>query len=129
MAIGSQSEDDGDGEAVNNSVRPFDEHRNRIEEAEVIDEVWGDRCYVCGVGGEVEEVEGEEDGVERRDAEDVERFAAVKDERVVMDLVDPRRPTAKEVEEHERFHLPYRNWCPICVQAKGRDADHRKCTN
>ena len=22
--------------------------------------------------------------------------------------------------------MPYRNWCPVCVQARGRDADHRK---
>ena len=62
MACDSQSEDGGDGEAVSNSVRPFDEQRKRIEEAEQIDDVWGDRCYVCGVGGEVEEVEGDEYG-------------------------------------------------------------------
>ena len=50
----------------------------------------------------------------------------MKDERVVKDLVDPRRPTQKEIDEHYKTHLPYRNWCPICIQGKGRDADHRK---
>ena len=23
-------------------------------------------------------------------------------------------------------HLPYRNWCPICVKAQGKDRDHVK---
>ena len=41
-------------------------------------------------------------------------------------LIDPRRPTQKEVEEHERTHLPYRNWCAVCVKAKGKDMDHRR---
>ena len=35
-------------------------------------------------------------------------------------------PTQKKVEDHERTHLPYRNWCSVCVRAKGGDADHRR---
>ena len=31
-----------------------------------------------------------------------------------------------EVDKHNLTHLPYRNWCPICVRAKGKDADHRR---
>jgi hypothetical protein len=23
-------------------------------------------------------------------------------------------------------HLPFRNWCPVCIKAKGRDLDHRQ---
>ena len=97
------------------------------------------KCYVCGVDGEVEEIIGEEDDedgeevVIRRDAtleeNEVKKYSAVKDERLLKELVDPRRPTAKEMEDHERTHLPYRNWCPVCVQAKGKDMDHRKCIN
>ena len=41
-------------------------------------------------------------------------------------MIDPRRPTEHEVEEHNLTHVPYRNWCPICVRAKGKDLDHRK---
>jgi hypothetical protein len=41
-------------------------------------------------------------------------------------IADPRRPTEKEVEKHNLTHLPYRNWCPVCVAAKGKDLDHRK---
>ena len=41
-------------------------------------------------------------------------------------LVDPKLPTREKVEEHYlRGHVPYRNWCPVCIQAKGRDMDHQ----
>jgi hypothetical protein len=40
--------------------------------------------------------------------------------------LDPRKPNQKEVDEHELTHLPYRNWCDICVKCKGKDLDHRK---
>ena len=43
----------------------------------------------------------------------------------VRRMVDPRLPTEAEVAYHELTHLPYRNWCPICVRAKGKDLDHR----
>ena len=79
----------------------------------------GGGCLVCGVegggegeseeGGEESDEEGERVVVEEPRAEEVERIRAVKDERRVKELVDPRRPTRKEVEEHERTHLPYRN--------------------
>lgn len=39
---------------------------------------------------------------------------------------DPRKPSEQEVAEHMLSHLPYRNWCAVCVRAKGRDLDHRK---
>ena len=96
-----------------------------------------DRCHVCGVeeAGDDEE-SGEEAEASEEDAEKVmvsghrgeeaERVKAVRDERRVKDLVDPRKPSEKEVEEHERTHLPYRNWCGVCVRGKGRDDDHRK---
>ena len=38
----------------------------------------------------------------------------------------PHSPTQDEKEKHNVTHLPYRNWCPICVQAKGKEDDHRK---
>ena len=40
-------------------------------------------------------------------------------------LRDPRPPTEKEIEEHYlNGQLPYRNWCGICVKAKGKDRNH-----
>ena len=48
------------------------------------------------------------------------------DSREIRKLIDPRKPSQEEVDEHELTHLPYRNWCPICVKAKGKELDHRK---
>jgi hypothetical protein len=33
-------------------------------------------------------------------------------------------PTDKERELHERYHIPYRSWCEICVQAKKKNTPH-----
>ena len=46
-------------------------------------------------------------------------------ENVMKRILDPLEPTRQEVERHNLTHLPYRNWCPHCVRAKGKDADHR----
>jgi hypothetical protein len=54
----------------------------------------------------------------------VERVMKERDEENVRKLIDPRLPNEEEVRDHYRFHIPYRNWCPICVKAKGRDMDH-----
>ena len=42
-------------------------------------------------------------------------------DKFVKRLIDPRLPTEEEVAHHELTHLPYRNWCPACVKAKGKD--------
>ena len=57
---------------------------------------------------------------------EVERKGKEEDKRELRKLIDPRKPTQEEVDEHELTHLPYRNWCPICVRAKGKELDHRK---
>ena len=35
-------------------------------------------------------------------------------------------PTPQQIAEHSLTHLPYRNWCPICVQGKGRQDNYKK---
>ena len=55
-----------------------------------------------------------------------EKIRAEKVTDKIKPMLDPRRPTEKEVELHNLTHLPYRNWCPICISAKGKDLDHRK---
>ncbi len=45
---------------------------------------------------------------------------------VVRQIKDLLKPSEDEVEKHNATRLPYRNWCPICVRAKGKDADHRR---
>ena len=41
----------------------------------------------------------------------------------------PQQPTEQERREHELTHLPYRSWCPTCVQSKGRQDNHPKRTS
>jgi hypothetical protein len=36
----------------------------------------------------------------------------------------PCRPNATEVAKHDKTHLPYRSWCPVCVRAKGEEDAH-----
>ena len=38
----------------------------------------------------------------------------------------PNQPTPQDILEHNVTHLPYRSWCPICVQARGRQNNHPK---
>ena len=35
-------------------------------------------------------------------------------------------PSNKEVEAHNASHVPYRSWCPHCVNGKGKASGHRK---
>ena len=46
--------------------------------------------------------------------------------RVPNTLATPSLPSAKEVAEHNLTHIPYRNWCPICIAAAGREDAHRR---
>ena len=36
----------------------------------------------------------------------------------------PCSPTQEEIDLHDLTHLPYRNWCPVCVKAKAREDGH-----
>ncbi len=47
-------------------------------------------------------------------------------ERIPTRLSSPIKPSAEDVDRHNLTHLPYRNWCPVCVKAKGREDDHRR---
>ena len=38
---------------------------------------------------------------------------------------NPKLPTAAEVEEHNRTHIPFRSWCQWCVEGRGRGDQHR----
>ena len=92
-------------------------------------------CGICGVDdfvedgseGNAEEMDDSlEEGEIRAWAEEPCRTNAAEDGRKVKEIGDPRRPTFAEIEEHERSnHCPYRNWCGVCVRARGKDMDHR----
>ena len=55
------------------------------------------------------------------DDEDEEQFGSRKTKK----LTDPKEPTKEEREEHERTHLPFRNWCRHCVRGRGVQLPHR----
>ena len=58
-----------------------------------------------------------------------ERFELEREEDVVKKVNDPKLPTAGEVEKHRVMgHLPFRDWCPVCIKARGRETDHKKAT-
>ena len=58
-----------------------------------------------------------------------ERLELEKEEDVVKKVNDPKLPTAGEVEKHRVMgHLPFRDWCPVCIKARGRETDHRRAT-
>ena len=35
-------------------------------------------------------------------------------------------PTAEEVEEHNATHIPFKHWCPACVEGKKPNPPHRR---
>ncbi len=46
--------------------------------------------------------------------------------RIPNKLSSPMKPSAVDVDEHYCTHLPYRNWCPVCVKAKAKEGDHKR---
>ena len=65
-----------------------------------------------------ENVEGDPEGLEEVGIDE-------KTESPVKVVRDPGCPTAEELERHNMTHMPYRAWCPICVEAKGKEDPHR----
>ncbi len=54
--------------------------------------------------------------------EDVEEAGS----RKTLRIQDPHEPDEETREEHQRTHLPYRNWCRHCVMGRGKEMDHRR---
>ena len=48
------------------------------------------------------------------------------DGRVPITLRCPMKPSKEDVEKHNPTHLPYRNWCSVCVAAKGKEDAHKR---
>jgi len=71
---------------------------------------------------------GESDEEREDETAEAERMQRPRDGIGVKGMLDPRLPSETEVRQHQLNHLPYRNWCSICVRGKGRDMDHRKDT-
>ena len=94
--------------------------------------VWVDEGgKMVEVGGKVIEIDEVDDEVPQEVPQvgatgfEAGRVDTHEEGKFVKRLIDPRLPTEEEVAQHELTHLPYRNWCPACVKAKGKDLDHR----
>ncbi len=46
------------------------------------------------------------------------------DARVPVMLRSPVKPSKEDIEAHYATHCPYRNWCPVCVKAAGKEDPH-----
>ena len=64
---------------------------------------------------------------EEDDEEQGEVYDSIDPEEAIIRIQNcPSKPTQKEVDEHYASHLPYRSWCPICVQSRGREDGHKR---
>ena len=57
-------------------------------------------------------------------AREVELEAPVEEARTRKDAPRPYAPTQEEIAKHRVDHLPYRNWCPECVEGFARERAH-----
>ena len=73
--------------------------------------------------------EGAQATAAEKEAQDGEQFAntPIEPEEVRQQRVPPTpyMPTLSELQEHRIPHLPYRCWCPDCVEAFAREMAHR----
>ena len=75
------------------------------------------------------EDDGDSDGEDLRleTGEVCERVKLEEEGAVVKKLADPRLPSQDAVDKHWiRGHVEYRNWCEVCVRARGREWDHTR---
>jgi hypothetical protein len=70
-------------------------------------------------GEEGEDTQAEEDG----EGDDNQRGV-----RIPQKMADPKLPSREDVEEHDKTHLPYRNWCRHCIRGKGQETPHKAGT-
>ena len=43
-----------------------------------------------------------------------------------MRKTSPMEPTKGEREEHEKLHVPFRNWCRHCTRRRGKEEECRR---
>ena len=83
-----------------------------------------------GGGGESTTVDGVDDSAlglpQEGQASSSAIHAPEEEAREVRSIKAPQTPTQQEVDLHRISHLPYRCWCPDCVEAFAREWGHRK---
>ena len=79
-------------------------------------------AVVEGVGGPGAVEEEPRMWEEETDFEDEDGEAGA---RTTRKMVDPVLPSPDEVLEHNKTHLPFRNWCRHCARGRGVEMAHR----
>ena len=41
-------------------------------------------------------------------------------------IVCGTKPSQREIDDHERTHIPFRNWCKHCVFGKAKSTNHEE---
>ena len=98
------------------------------EEPELEDDEAASEADDAGMAVDDEPVEDEDepDGVSSTVGE---RYSLPKEVEFVRKVLDLKLPTQAEIDQHYTMgHMPYRNWCSVCIRAKGRDMDHPRDT-
>ncbi len=86
--------------------------------ADIVDELTG---QVVNENKDTERVEGHDDGEKVEESMECEPCGG---SRIPVTLRSPMKPSAEDIAAHNLTHLPYRNWCPVCVAAKAREDAH-----
>ena len=67
-----------------------------------------------------------EHGARRQELEAAEQAGQGEEEaQVPLAVKAPRLPSAREIEEHNLTHCPFRSWCPQCIKGQAKDDAHR----
>ena len=79
----------------------------------------------AGDEGSGEQGEGDSEG--EAEGEIGQRLRLPEEDKFVRRVKDPKLPTREDVESHNvRDHIPYRDWCPVCIKAKGKGLYHHR---
>ena len=62
---------------------------------------------------------GDEEGQEAGVKEEVEEHEDAEEGAAPPIARGPRTPSKKEVDDHNRTHLPFQNWCEACIKGRG----------
>ena len=77
--------------------------------------------------GDVVGIDSDEDVDADVDGGYGERLKLPRDDEVIKQLRDPKLPSRDDVEKHNVMgHVVFRDWCPTCVRAQGKEMDHTR---
>ena len=129
--VGEQDGKNGAGKDESGMIGNFDEVESDAETSSSSSSTASDKGGEEATPGRSPDDEGEknsdDDDVDMEDHadEDAGDDAGITTEAPeaapVITVRNPADPTPAERAEHEVTHCPYRPWCPVCVEAMGRE--------